>query len=65
MFLKYKLPVFIIISLFGHFSQNFYAQSSASKLTTEKKIDSLLAIMTVEEKVGQLNLYNGFWKDYV
>jgi beta-glucosidase len=61
MFLKYKLPVFIIISLFGHFSQNFYAQSSASKLTTEKKIDSLLAIMTVEEKVGQLNLYNGFW----
>ncbi len=27
----------------------------------EKKIDSLLSIMTVEEKVGQMNQYNGFW----
>ncbi|WP_299120630.1 beta-glucosidase BglX [uncultured Winogradskyella sp.] len=27
----------------------------------DKKIDSLLAIMTIEEKVGQMNLYNGFW----
>lgn len=26
-----------------------------------KKIDSLLAIMTLEEKIGQMNLYNGFW----
>lgn len=27
----------------------------------EKKIDSLLAIMTLEEKIGQMNQYNGFW----
>ena len=27
----------------------------------EKKIDDLLAQMTVEEKVGQLNQYNGTW----
>tara|TARA_R110002126_G_scaffold174718_1_gene323322 strand:- start:854 stop:3127 length:2274 start_codon:yes stop_codon:yes gene_type:complete len=27
----------------------------------EKNIDSLLAIMTLEEKVGQMNQYNGFW----
>ncbi len=27
----------------------------------EKKIDSLLEKMTVEEKVGQMNQYNGFW----
>lgn len=27
----------------------------------DKKIDSLLAIMTLEEKIGQMNLYNGFW----
>ena len=26
-----------------------------------KKVDSLLAIMTLEEKVGQMNQYNGFW----
>lgn len=27
----------------------------------ETKIDSLLDIMTLEEKVGQMNQYNGFW----
>ncbi|WP_179347991.1 beta-glucosidase BglX [Winogradskyella pacifica] len=29
--------------------------------TIENKIDSLLKIMTIEEKVGQMNQYNGFW----
>ncbi|MBQ4822348.1 beta-glucosidase BglX [Aquimarina sp. MMG016] len=27
----------------------------------EKKVDSLLSLMTLEEKVGQMNQYNGFW----
>ncbi|ETN95843.1 beta-glucosidase BglX [Zhouia amylolytica] len=27
----------------------------------ERKIDSLLSLMTLEEKVGQMNQYNGFW----
>ncbi|GAB5400813.1 MAG: beta-glucosidase BglX [Aureisphaera sp.] len=27
----------------------------------ERKVDSLLAIMTLEEKIGQMNQYNGFW----
>jgi beta-glucosidase len=27
----------------------------------EKKIDSILNLMTLEEKIGQLNQYNGFW----
>ncbi|MGC4129101.1 MAG: beta-glucosidase BglX [Bergeyella sp.] len=27
----------------------------------EKKIDALMAKMTIEEKVGQMNQYNGFW----
>ena len=26
-----------------------------------KKVDSLLNLLTIEEKVGQMNLYNGFW----
>ena len=29
--------------------------------TITKKIDSLLKIMTLEEKIGQMNQYNGFW----
>lgn len=28
----------------------------------ESKVDSLLSIMTLEEKVGQMNQYNGFWE---
>ena len=27
-----------------------------------KKVDSLLNLMTIEEKVGQMNQYNGFWE---
>ncbi len=29
---------------------------------TERKIDSLLSIMTLDEKVGQMNQYSGFWE---
>ncbi len=25
------------------------------------KVDSLLSLMTLEEKIGQMNQYNGFW----
>tara|TARA_R110000868_G_scaffold137265_3_gene350764 strand:- start:3788 stop:6052 length:2265 start_codon:yes stop_codon:yes gene_type:complete len=28
----------------------------------ESKVDSVLKLMTLEEKVGQLNQYNGFWE---
>ena len=27
----------------------------------ESKVDSLLSLMTLEEKIGQMNQYNGFW----
>ncbi|WP_139957154.1 beta-glucosidase BglX [Flavicella sediminum] len=27
----------------------------------DKKVDSLLALMTLDEKIGQMNQYNGFW----
>lgn len=27
----------------------------------DQKVDSLMVLMTLEEKVGQMNLYNGFW----
>ncbi|WPR73013.1 beta-glucosidase BglX [Flavobacterium sp. NG2] len=28
----------------------------------EKRVDSLLKLMTLDEKIGQLNQYNGFWE---
>jgi len=27
----------------------------------DKKVDSLIALMTLQEKIGQMNQYNGFW----
>jgi beta-glucosidase len=43
-----------------------YALKSSFTSETEmsiidKKVDSLLSIMTLEEKIGQMNQYNGFW----
>ncbi|NHM01210.1 beta-glucosidase BglX [Flavobacterium difficile] len=35
---------------------------SSNKKTIDAKVDSLLSIMTLEEKIGQLNQYNGFWE---
>lgn len=34
---------------------------STSENAFDSKIDSLLAEMTLEEKIGQMNQYNGFW----
>ncbi len=33
----------------------------AQKNTIDQRVDSLLSQMTLEEKVGQMNQYNGFW----
>ncbi|MGB3606208.1 MAG: beta-glucosidase BglX [Psychroserpens sp.] len=34
---------------------------NTNKDAIDKKVDSLLALMTIDEKVGQMNMYNGFW----
>ncbi|MEM9884561.1 MAG: beta-glucosidase BglX, partial [Bacteroidota bacterium] len=38
------------------------AQKSTTQSDVDKKVEALLAKMTLEEKVGQMNLYNGFWE---
>ena len=44
------------------FSSSFTSQNLDNKnINYEKQIEELLAKMTIEEKVGQMNLYNGFW----
>ena len=50
------------------FFNSFTLTAQDMDLTTKnntaipKKVDSLLTLMTVEEKVGQMNQYNGFWE---
>ena len=34
---------------------------TVSKTTIEQKVDSVLALMTLQEKIGQMNQYNGSW----
>jgi beta-glucosidase len=36
--------------------------SVAQKKTIEQKVDSLLKLMTLDEKVGQMNQYSGMWE---
>ncbi len=61
-----KIHRFIIILLFIPFlinSQNKKERGSnySSNEIIEKKVDSVLALMTLYEKVGQMNQYNGSW----
>lgn len=35
---------------------------TSNQKSVDMKVDSLLKIMTLEEKIGQLNQYNGFWE---
>ena len=48
----------IIIALQSCTSKN---ESTSKASIIDQKVDSLLGIMTIEEKVGQMNQYNGFW----
>lgn len=54
----FKLKIISVILLFLYSHMNLFAQDS----TIEEKVDSLLSVMTLEEKVGQMNQYNGFWE---
>lgn len=36
-------------------------KTHSNQLRIEHRIDSLLGIMTLEEKIGQMNQYSGFW----
>ena len=53
------LTVFILL-IVG--CQSSKSQTSNNKnQEIEHKVDSILKLMTIEEKVGQMNQYNGFW----
>ena len=51
--MKFKL---LFLSFFVLSSSTFFAQQ-----TIDKKVDDLLSKMTLKEKIGQMNQYNGFW----
>ena len=40
---------------------NYTTTITKNTKSIDQKVDSLMALMTLDEKVGQMNLYNGFW----
>ena len=67
----HKKNLIVLIAAFFSgltFSQNLSSstpKANASSITTvvdiEQKVEALLKQMTLEEKIGQMNQYNGFW----
>lgn len=54
------LATFIIAQSCGK-KTNSFASTPSKNNAIERKVDSVLRLMTLEEKVGQMNQYNGFW----
>ncbi len=57
--LNHKSVLSLLITLL--FTTSIFAQDQLIKPDIEQKVDSVLALMTLEEKVGQLNQHNGSW----
>lgn len=58
------LLLFLLVGLTPADKSNALVSSISSDFEIsiiDKKVDSLLSIMTLEEKIGQMNQYNGFW----
>lgn len=58
---KYILPALLALALGCSTVKKDIVQSPKNKSSVDRKVDSLLSLMTLEEKVGQMNQYNGFW----
>lgn len=55
--MKFLAIILLLIATCG------YSQyQNPTMKSTKQKVDALLSQMTVEEKIGQLNLYNGTWE---
>ena len=60
--LKYSFIITLLFLIFGCNSKDVKSTSSTEKEAIDEKVDSILQLMTLEEKIGQLNQYNGFWE---
>lgn len=60
---QYSIPILTLI-LAILFSGTAQAQTTKTTLNPkyDSKVDSIMRLMTLEEKVGQMNQYNGFWE---
>ena len=62
---RYPSKYYFYIAILFLFSCNSSKQIAATQIKKEpidRKVDSVLNLMTLEEKIGQMNQYNGFWE---
>lgn len=57
----FGMRIFLLLSALFLALGTLQAQTQLIKPEVEQKVDSVLALMTLEEKVGQLNQHNGSW----
>ena len=58
-----SIQTFVLSALFVTTAMNAQIKPHLDKTkSTEERIDLLMKQMTLEEKVGQMNQYNGFWE---
>ena len=54
--IKIIILYFLILNSFS-----INAQLIENKNYLDQKIDSIIGLMNLDEKIGQMNQYNGFW----
>ncbi len=64
---KKLLYISIVSVAFALFGSSVAVAQKKSKIVkkqvpVEQRVDSILKLMTLEEKIGQMNQYNGFWE---
>lgn len=53
--------LFVLLVIFNSCNKNIDKTNSSEISVISKRVDSLMALMTLQEKIGQMNQYNGFW----
>ncbi|HLF50877.1 beta-glucosidase BglX [Flavobacterium sp.] len=56
------LSIATVLIFIGCSTSNRIVTSKSETIVIDRKVDSLLQLMTLDEKIGQLNQYNGFWE---
>ncbi len=57
-----KVKKFVPVVFIVFFSINIFSSSIAQQKSIDAKVDSVLKLMTLDEKIGQMNQYNGDWE---
>jgi len=58
---KVKIISFVIFGIIILSSCNLKNNDNKSETIISQRVDSVLNLMTLKEKIGQMNQYNGFW----